>query len=173
MGDSITAGGVPILGPGTGGDLSWISAARGPLLEFRGGWAIGGATTADMRAAATPMDADVLVLMGGTNDVLLGRRWEQVQGDLRAVAAIVGARAVLLSAVPPSDALPEATTGFNDRLRTLAAERGWQFVDPWTGVTQEGAYRPGASLDGVHPTQRAADEAGAVIREVLLDGGVG
>jgi hypothetical protein len=111
--------------------------------------------------------------MGGTNDVIIGRPWELVQDDLRAVTAIVGARAVLLSAVPPNDDLPEATTAFNDRLRTLAAEQGWRFVDPWTGITREGAYRPGASLDGVHPTQRAADEAGAVIREVLLDGAGG
>ncbi|MGY1635026.1 SGNH/GDSL hydrolase family protein [Geodermatophilus sp. SYSU D00742] len=170
VGDSLTAGGEPIRGPEVDGELSWIRAAVGPQLEFRGGWATGGATTADMRAAATPMDADVLVLMGGTNDLVLGRPWERTREDLLAVADVVGIGAVLLSAVPPHDDLPESATELNRQLQVLADEQGWQFVDPWADARQDGAYVPGASLDGVHPTQRVADEAGLLIRKALLDG---
>ena len=170
VGDSITAGGESIRGPEVDGELSWIRSAVGPQLTFRGGWATGGATTADMRAAAAPMDADVLVLMGGTNDLVLGRPWEQTREDLLAVADTVGVDEVLLSAVPPHDDLPEAAVELNRQLQGLADEQGWQFVDPWTTASEAGTYRPGASLDGVHPTQRVAEEAGVAIREALLDG---
>lgn len=59
VGDSITAGGAPVRGPQVDGESSWVPAAIGPQVVFRSGWATGGVTTADMRAAA-PMAADVL-----------------------------------------------------------------------------------------------------------------
>ncbi|MGY2005220.1 SGNH/GDSL hydrolase family protein [Blastococcus sp. SYSU DS1024] len=170
VGDSLTAGGEPIRGPGRGGEFSWLHGAVGPPLELRGGWATGGATTADMRAAAVPMAADVLVLMGGTNDLMTGRGWPDIRADLVAVAEGAGVEDVLLSAVPPHDALPEAATELNGQLRALAQEQGWGFVDPWSDVRLDGAYRPGASLDGIHPTPRVAAEAGVAIRAAVLDG---
>ena len=38
-------------------------------MRFAGGYAVPGATTAVMRDGVGPVDADVLVVMGGTNDV--------------------------------------------------------------------------------------------------------
>ncbi|MGY1693522.1 SGNH/GDSL hydrolase family protein [Geodermatophilus sp. SYSU D00814] len=171
VGDSITAGlDAPVEGTRVRGTGSWVPAADVAPLEFRGGWAVPGARTADMRAGVRPVEADVLVVLAGTNDVLGGVPWERTREDLLAAVAATGVTRVVLLAVPPIDVAPRAREDLNAHLAALAGERGWTSVDPWTDVaTDRGTFTAGASADGVHPTQPVADLVGTRVRTALLD----
>ncbi|GAB3357437.1 SGNH/GDSL hydrolase family protein [Modestobacter lapidis] len=171
VGDSLTAGPVPLPELRFPGSGSWVGAAQGAALDLRGGWAVPGATTADMLAGVQRQDADVVVVLAGTNDISRGIPWATRAANIQAIVATVGAGDVLLSAVPPLDPHPAEALDHNSRLAALAQERGWAFTDPWTGVrTPAGTFVPGASADGVHPTPEVADAAGRRIREALLTG---
>jgi lysophospholipase L1-like esterase len=177
VGDSITAGPIPIEATGAQeeavqqfGSGSWLPKAQGRPLRFLGGWAVSGATTEEMRAGVVPAKADVVVVMAGTNDLLRGVPWEQTRANLLAIVDTVGVHDVLVSAVPPADELPAGRQDFDQRLRELADQQGWHLVDPWVSVEQQdGSWVPGASADGVHPTQATADAAGRVLRAAVLD----
>jgi hypothetical protein len=108
--------------------------------------------------------------MAGTNDLIKGVPWSDTRRSLLSIVGTVGIGRVLLSAVPPLDAQPAATGPLNDRLAGLAAEQGWEFVDPWTDVDRDGVYRRGDSADGVHPVSAVAAAVGRTIRARLLDG---
>ncbi|MGY1684238.1 SGNH/GDSL hydrolase family protein [Geodermatophilus sp. SYSU D00867] len=171
VGDSITAGlDAPVEGTEVRGRNSWVRAADVAPLEFRGGWAVPGARTADMSAGVRPVQADVLVVLAGTNDVLHSVPWEETRQNLLDAVATAGVQRVVLVAVPPLDVDPEGREELDARLVELAGEQGWAHLDPWTDVdTGEGTFAPGASEDGVHPTQAVADLVGARIRAALLD----
>jgi len=65
------------------------------------------------------------------------------------------------------DAGPAQVDGAD--LARLAAREGWQYVDPMTEVRDEdGDYRDGATLDGVHPSGAAAAQIGVALHEALL-----
>jgi lysophospholipase L1-like esterase len=171
VGDSITAGTASPQDPSVPGAGSWVPAAQGGPLEFRGGWAVPGATTADMLAGVRPADADVVVVLAGTNDVTQGIPWETRADNIQDIVDAVGVDDVLVSAIPPLDRRPAEALAHNGRLAALARERGWGFTDPWTDVrTPEGRFTSGASLDGTHPTSGVADAVGRRLRDALLSG---
>lgn len=172
VGDSITAGDQPLVGDDVAGRGSWVPAAEGPPLRFLGGWAVPGSTTqamVDGVAGQRTPDADVLVLLGGTNDLTAEVPTEVTVAHLEQVAQTVDAGEVLLVAVPPKDAQPDQVLALNEVLAGEAADRGWGFVDPWRAVSAQGRYASGTSPDGVHPVQSVADDAGQRIREALLE----
>ena len=166
VGDSITAGMVQatdsLSAPGA---TSWLNGETAARLQRVGGWAYPGTTTADMRAGFVRTPADVLVLLAGTNDLARGIPWEVTEANLVAIAAQAGTRNLLLVAIPPSDANPPARTAFNARLAALAGRAQWRFVDPWTGVAVDGAWAPGTTVEGIHPTPEIAAAAGRVITD--------
>lgn len=168
VGDSITAWTAPLPQPGTERAGSWVPSALAPPAVFAGGWAVPGALTADMVEHVTPYDADVLVLLGGTNDLSNGVGWADSSDHLERIVETAGVPDVVLSAIPPCDARPEATLAYNADLADLAAQHGWDYVDPWTAVSIDGSFRPGASEDGVHPDLAAAEQAGARLHTALL-----
>jgi lysophospholipase L1-like esterase len=139
-----------------------------------GGWAHAGATTDDMLEGVQndgvgTAHPDVLVLMGGNNDIDWGIPTEDVLDDLVRIADLVHAPRVVLSAVAPEDGLGEQTLALDARLADLAQQRGWQFVDPMTDCRDaDGDYEPGTSLDGVHPTEQAAAHIGVALHEALV-----
>lgn len=164
-GDSITAwidrNGVP-------SSETWVSLV-GPNVEFTGeGWAKGGAQLAEIAANTTPVSADVLVVMAGTND--LGPYGTPVPERMQLVAQIAaaaGAPHVLIAAVPPIFA-PEWAVEHNAALLHLATVNGWGFVDPWVAIRDDaGNFIPGYSDDQVHPTVEGARLAGAVMSKAL------
>jgi|1186.fasta_scaffold278384_1 lysophospholipase L1-like esterase len=169
VGDSLTAGTKPLAGSGQTGVPSWLHGAEGAPLELSGGWALPGATTAQMLAGLQRVDADVLVVLAGTNDLQLAVPWETVRDNLLAIVATAGVPRVVLSTVPPLDRFPAHREQYNRRLRALADEQHWRLVDPWTAVQSDGAWVPGTTIDGVHPTAQVADRAGRAIRAVVLD----
>ncbi|SNS00759.1 Lysophospholipase L1 [Geodermatophilus pulveris] len=168
VGDSITAGGAVISGARADGPASWVpAAAEAAGLAFTGGWAVPGATTEDALAAVVPADADLLVVMLGTNDVLRDRPWEESAADLTAIAAAAGERPVAVVTIAPSDPRPDARRAYNAALATLALERGWVLVDPWGDVASGDRFVPGTTTDGTHLTDAAAQLVGARLGERL------
>lgn len=180
VGDSLTAGNGLVEQP-TGladspqrpTDMSWLLGVEGAPLVVDGGWAVPGATSVQMDEHVTRYAADVVVIMAGTNDLLKGVAWPDTRRSLLSIVEKAGVDRVVLTAVPPLDAQPTATGPLNDRLAGLAADQGWEFVDPWTDVEQDGVYRPGDSADGVHPVSTVAVAVGRAIRAQLLDGAGG
>jgi acyl-CoA thioesterase-1 len=177
VGDSITAGAEPIVGTapaGTAwgfGEGTWLPAAVGAPLEFEGGWAVSGATTDEMRSGVVPTGADVVVVVAGTNDLLRGVPWPTSRDNLLAIVDTVGTAHVVLATVPPLDNGPVQREAYDQSLRELADQEGWQLVDPWRSVERAGAWVAGSARDGVHPTQQTADRAGQVIRRAVLAAG--
>lgn len=168
VGDSLTAGTASLQGAALPDENSWLPSAVGAPLNYLGGWAVPGATTEQMRDGAQPVpDAEVLVMMAGTNNVDR-RGWDDTAQDLQAITADVAAETVLVSAIPPNDNAPDEVVVFNQRLRQLADGAGWRFVDPWVGVASGGTFAPGATVDGVHPTPQVAQAVGQALRAELL-----
>ncbi|WP_166521186.1 SGNH/GDSL hydrolase family protein [Modestobacter roseus] len=173
VGDSITAGVAPGDDAESPGGQSWLTGADLPPLELGAGWAVPGASTGEMRDGVRRLDADVLVVMGGTNDLQRDVPWADTRDNIRAIVSTASVDRVVLAAIPPLDVLPDEVVVFNDRLRELAELEGWEFVDPWTDVALEGVYRPGATSDGVHPTQQVAFAVGRELHEALVHGATG
>jgi lysophospholipase L1-like esterase len=175
VGDSITEADSPDLDAGDLGTGSWARYTSQAPVRVLGGWAHAGATTADMlvgvselRAGSTLPRTDVLVLMAGSNDVDAGVPFTEVADHLRAIARDAGIPRVVLSTIPPEDAVPDDVEAFNAQLPALAHSEGWQLVDPMTDIRDDGGhYARGMTDDGVHPTVRAARLIGQALHRTL------
>ena len=174
VGDSITAGATdvaqPLVRDRVQGDSSWLPAAeQASGWDLVDGWAVPGATTADMLAGVEPTDwtADVLVVMAGTNDLARGLPWEESAAHLEGIVAAAGAPTAVVVAIAPSDPRPAARNGYNAALAGLAGGNGWTYLDPWGEVDAGGVFAPGASPDGVHPTPAVAADVGSRIGRSL------
>lgn len=168
VGDSITAGIGGTDSAESPGENSWIPAADRDPLDFIGGWAVPGTTTPQMSDGVTAMTADLLVVMAGTNDLQQGLPWSRTRADLVSIVQTADVPHTVLLAIPPFDARSGEVAGFNERVAQLAHDRGWGFFDPWVDVSVGGAYVPGATSDGVHPSPAAAADVGSRIRAALL-----
>jgi hypothetical protein len=167
VGDSITVVHSTEFSAGVIDPDSWVAQVPSKDLRFVGGWAERGSSTALMRAGAAPVDADVLVIMAGTNDVLIGVPLSTTEANLVAIRRIVGGRAVVVSAIAPDDTAPAATAAFNTELESFVAAQGWTWVDPWTSVRSGQEYGTGMSVDGIHPTPAAARPVGVAMRAAI------
>ena len=85
------------------------------------------------------------------------------------IVETAGARAVLISAIPPDDGYAGEALLYNLALVEFAADRGWAFVDPWAAMRVDGVWDEGLSEDGIHPTADAAKAAGAVISGAIRE----
>ncbi|MGY1784018.1 SGNH/GDSL hydrolase family protein [Geodermatophilus sp. SYSU D00698] len=168
VGDSLTAGTQPLADGRVEGEGSWVPAALGAPVKLGGGWAVPGATTADLRTGVQKVDGDVLVVMAGTNDIARGVDWAASRDNVLTITRTLRIDTVVVSAIPPGPGRPEAATDYNDRLYQVAVEQGWTFVDPWEMARQGEQWVAGASVDGVHPVQEVADEVGRTLRATVL-----
>lgn len=168
VGDSITAW--TSMEPG---ESSWVGSAAAARVTLAGGWAVSGATTSDMLGAieAVP-DADVLVIMAGTNDFLPEFPDWTLDASLHRITAIAAETAidrVVLSAIAPNDHRTERTTEFNTALAELAARHHWTWVDPWSFVRNgSGGFVPGVSADGIHPSTQVEMQVGTLLRAAIV-----
>jgi len=157
----------------TGADQSagsWTTYAPDADLQYVGdGWAQNGAQLLEMQSNLSSVDADVLVILAGTNDLTSGVSLNDRLLIVGRLAEQSGASRILVSAVPPSDAATAQAIEWNAALSGYATAMGWQFVDPWTEVrADDGRYLAGCSADGIHPTPDAARITGTAMRAALL-----
>jgi hypothetical protein len=149
---------------------SWTTYAADAELEFvENGWAQNGARLLEMQSNLSAVDADVLVILAGTNDLTSTAPPADRLLIVGQLAAQSGADRIVVAAVPPSDGAPAQSLEWNSALAGYASAMGWQFVDPWTAVrADDGRYVSGNSGDGIHPTPVAARTAGTEMRAALL-----
>lgn len=168
VGDSITAADSPDFAAGDLGPGSWVWHVLDADVAFAGGWAVWGATTAEMAAGVEQYDGDVLVVLAGTNDTGMGVEFTETAAHIRTIVSTVGVPEVVLSAVPPIDADPVRATRLNADLADLAATEGWHWVPQPPRISEDGAtFAPAMASDGLHPTEEGAAVLGAAIGEVL------
>ncbi|HEX6955159.1 MAG TPA: SGNH/GDSL hydrolase family protein [Agromyces sp.] len=171
VGDSISYADSADFAAGDTGPESWVTYAREAGFAFAGGWAEWGATTALMAESATPVDAETLVLLAGTNDFALGVPFSETSANLDRIVQGVGIEEVVVASVPPMAAYPEGAAELNQSLEELAGARGWRFVDASAGLRGgDGKYREGMTSDGIHPSEQGARVLGEAIAEALRGG---
>jgi lysophospholipase L1-like esterase len=170
VGDSITEMDSPDFDDGDIGPGSWATYADGHGVRILGGWAHAGATTTDMLngLATRTLDADVLVILAGNNDIDHNAPTAEIEARLEQIARTVHAHRVVLSTVAPEDAVADAVDNLNSRLPALARAQHWQMVDPMSAISDgHGHYLPGMTRDGMHPTPPAARTIGQILRAAL------
>ncbi|MEE6280990.1 SGNH/GDSL hydrolase family protein [Georgenia sunbinii] len=168
VGDSITAADSPDLAGGELGRGSWVWHAVGEEITFAGGWAQWGATTEQMAVAVPELDADVLVILAGTNDAGAGVPFAQTARNIEAIVANAGVDEVALSAVPPIDAAPQNAVELNADIEELAAAHDWTWVPHPSALAEDGEFAPGMANDGLHPTEAGARLIGEAIATAVL-----
>ena len=170
VGDSITDADSPDFAAGNLGAASWATYVVDDGFTFAGGWAEWGATTAMMADSVGPIEADVLVVLAGTNDVAFGIPFDESAANLDRIVDAVGIEDVVIVSIPPMDAFPDGVESYNVRLDDLAGDRGWRFVDASAGLrTADGSYRDGMSFDGLHPSADGARVLGEAIAAELRE----
>jgi lysophospholipase L1-like esterase len=114
-----------------------------------------GGYTAPQVARRAVGGADILVLGAGTNDRRLGGTLAQMETAYRSAEIKSNAFRVIVLALPPRNGDGRGTNIWNAELRKIAANRGWEFYDAWSGYRAEnGRYVVGCGCtpDGVHAT---------------------
>lgn len=139
--------------------------------QFRyvGGYAHGGLRSDQLLYFTQPVEADVLIVLAGTNDLNQNMAPETVPSKVEAIALSVGAPTVIVLAAPPFDRLAGTgwVEGLNAGLEQMAYRHDWGYIDPWIhyrapgGTWEQGASNP----DGIHPTRLTALMAGRIIAD--------
>ena len=168
-GDSLTAWDNQTF-PHPDGDFStvtWTHWAIGPDVQLAGGFAREDLTAAQIADNMVAVEADVLVVLAGTNDVDV-TPVEEVLAGIERIVETSGLSTVLISALPPVDGSAE----YNTALEELARSHEWGFVDPWVSLRRDdGEWLDGSTNDGVHPKPDSAKVVGAALvaamRELL------
>ena len=118
-------------------------------------------------------EPDILILLGGINDLFLGYSDGQIVANLTAIVDETLARfpdaAVLVQSIYPVAEGPDLTvTGhirsINGQLEALAEEHGYTYVDVYSALcTDDGRLEESYSYDGLHPN----DAGYQAVRPVL------
>jgi len=173
VGDSNTAVNSPDLAAGDIGDASWVRVLLRSGFSFAGGWAVGGTPSATQANALAPVsDADVLLIMTGTNDLGTGVPWDETVSNIDAMHEKVPAgRVVLLAIAPRDEETDPSSVEFNGLLEQLADDRGWEFFDGMVSIRAvDGGFVDGASNDGVHLNRASQADLGRAIADYLTAG---
>lgn len=167
VGDSITEANSSDFSNFKIGGGSWVYHASRKGLEFAGGWADGGSSTAKMAANAKPVKADVLVIIAGTNDIG-NRPFAESAANVSAIVRKVGVKRVIISAIPPYNSNPQLPVEYNKQMKAFATSRGWKWVDAMAPVRDGDMWKPGLSNDGKHPTAEGAQLIGEELSRAAL-----
>ena len=155
VGDSNSTGHKGDIDTGIATDNAWIAQVGTADVDYVGGWAEDGATSARMAQNVKPVDnADVVVIMAGTNDLAAGVTLDQLNDDVTSIVDTVGAKNVVIAAIPPISAKPDYPTEANASLKALAASKGWFFHDSWVDLrTATDGWVKQYMRDGIHTTK--------------------
>lgn len=165
--------GSPML-DGRVGDGSWAYwANEDPQLLLDGGWALGGQETGDIaervRRSWFPVDTNLVILLG-TNNLLHGTPIDQAPADIEKIVRVSGISPdrIYLVELPPSDVTPDLIDPYNAMLADTARANGYHLVDVSTFLNNgDGAYRAGATVDGIHLTKENAQLVGRSIAAAI------
>lgn len=157
---------------------SWLHQLEADdRLHAVGGYAHSGYRADQVLAEIGPVpQARVLVVEVGTNDVNQAIPTERTIAGVDAIVRKVGAERVLVVAGPPADWTwsrwgADRRTGqlvLTDALHADADRHGWAFVDPFRAIrAADGAYVPGTSPDGIHPTAEANRGVAAAMADAI------
>ena len=139
------------------------------LARWRGipvhNFGVSGNTTAQMLdrlddVLASGPTPQVVVILGGTNDIARGMPVEDALANLRTIAERVrdsGRRPVLVCPPPSGSFRRERAEALRAGLRDYARGQGFVFVDPWPAMEDPGRRgwsRPELALDVLHPNER-------------------
>jgi lysophospholipase L1-like esterase len=173
LGDSITAGNPgwdpdperrKLEDPGddeTSQYLYWAQA-RDPRLRCRN-LGVGGERTDQIKAriAVAVAGADVLVVQGGINDIVQGRRLDLAANDLRAIVKegkAAGLLVVIAEVLPWNNGWPDADPkirALNEAIGGIGDEEDIRVL-PFYGTLEDperpGRMRPEWTADGNHPS---------------------
>ena len=124
---------------------------------------VSGETTAQMLDRLREVldgPSQVVVILGGTNDIARGMPVEETLRNLQTIAERVrdsGRRPVLVCP-PPSGAFQlDRAQALRAGLRDYAGRQGIVFVDPWPAMedpARRGWLRPELALDVLHPNEQ-------------------
>ena len=147
---------------------SWATYATGRGVRLTDAWVSRDSRVRDLAGKVRPTDADVLVVLAGTNDLDFGAAPDEIELGLTRIAAAARVDDVLISSIPPIDDQPQKTADFNVLLSKIAYRHDWSFVDAGSSVAQDDCqFRQGLSTDGVRPTAEGARIIGEAVRGVL------
>ena len=175
-GDSITIADSPDTSEPLLGTWSWTRFVNDTVATYSAGYARGGVSTRDLLEVAKPMEADVLVIMAGTNDIYQSIPRAETLKNIEKIVAKTGIKRVILSYIAPFDPRPSPIKNapilaekLNDSLAKLAEENGWSFVDPMKSFRSgdEWANRAKMTPDGVHPYTAAAKLIGQSMTKAI------
>ncbi len=122
-----------------------------------------GDSTADMlsrMSAALNTGAQMIVLMGGTNDVQFGWPASTSKSNLAQMVQqtrAAGREPVLVGPLPRNNVSTAGLVALRRAVQDLATEQGTRFVDPWPAsedASHPGWLRPDLTNDGVHTNGR-------------------
>ena len=181
FGDSITAPyrSFAIINGSTPAELetlgcdSWVPYAASVGTAFVGGFCRGGCKTTQIAADATPILADVTVVMAGTNDIGPAPWGTLTSTALSAITTIIvesKAKTAIVCAIAPRDGAEAGRTlDYNTALHTFVTSMGWTWVDPWvTFRAVDGQWAaPAMTRDGVHPTVSTARTVGDTLGTLI------
>lgn len=170
VGDSNTEMSSPDFAAGEIGEDSWVSTVLSAGYRFAGGWAVAGSTSVQQAEGLEDVaGADVLLVMTGTNDLAQGVSFEETAPSLETIVAKAPAERVVMLAIPPRDqGTTPSSSEFNDKLKGLAEDHGWEYFDGLEFLrSPEGGFVDGATVDGVHLTPEAQEEFGETVVEYL------
>lgn len=149
-------------------DVTWLHWALSPTLQLAGGYARQGAFASQIADEIAPVEADVLVVMAGSNDIGVTPP-EEALAAIEAIVAAAGIDAVVLCAIPPQRGFTAEAIAHNAALTSLAAENDWTFVDPWAEARDaDGEWIEELTIDGIHPTAPAAEVVGGLIAAAVV-----
>ena len=179
LGDSISRGNSDIQGGGIG-DMSWfygmVVGPSAPLI-YAGGAANNGKTTQwmlDQINVALRERPDMLVVLGGTNDVAYWMSTDETIANLQQIVYSSAEKGVLVavSTIPPTadETLKPKVAELNDAIRAWAPDAEVVLLDPWPILAEpDGSWKAGYTDDGIHPNVATAALMSAYAGPVLLD----
>jgi lysophospholipase L1-like esterase len=167
VGDSVTAANSPDINAGRAGTGSWAYYADRNGARLVGGWALGGATTDAMNQNVKKYNADVLVIVAGTNDTGTGVPFDTTAANLESIVKKSGVDNVIISSIPPRDADPTLPAEYNPQLQALADKNGWAYTDAAAALRDDDQYKDGYTADGIHPTPQGAQALGRALHVAI------
>ncbi len=154
VGDSNTTGFKGHLETGIQTGYAYIAQVKG-YIQFAGGWARDGSTSAVMNQNVTAVPtAKVTIIMAGTNDLTKNVTDAELESNLKSISKKVGAPNTLILAIPPFNAANVRAAQVNVSLKSIAARNGFAFFDPWTKHrTADNKWVAEYMREGLHTTK--------------------